>query len=167
MKRLPVIAFALLGLATVAAFFIIQHLKVTTPLIAGNPYPFPSVINPQSGGTCTVRTPAGPVAPVSFRRTSISFYLLYRVDVADVYVVDGKGAVVDTLARGVFMPTAPVPVTKQFTWNGRTSGGRVAPPGMYYFRVVLRHQNRTINITDSQGTLQWVTVRLSGSCPGT
>jgi hypothetical protein len=165
-KRLPVIAFALLGLATVAVFFIIQHLKVSTPLIAGNPAPFPMAFNPRTGGTCTVRTPGGAVAPVSFRSTSISFHLLYRADVAQVYVVASTGAVVATISPGVFMPAAPKPVTRQFTWNGRTSSGRLAAPGKYYFRVVLRHQDRTINITDSTGAVEWVTLRPSGSCPG-
>lgn len=167
MKRLPVIAFALLALATVAAFFIIQHLKVTTPLIAGNPDPFPSVIDPVNGPTCTVRMPSGQVAPVSFRRTTISFYLLYRSDVVEVYVVDRAGAIVDTLSRGVFMPAAPRPVTRQFSWNGRTSAGPPVSPGRYYFRVVLRHQGRTINITNSRGAVEWVTVSRSVSCPGT
>jgi hypothetical protein len=165
-KRFPVIFFALLGLATVAVFFLIQHLKVTTPLIAGNPDPFPSVINPRDGGACSVRTPGGHVAPVNFRRTSISFYLLYRSDVVQVYVVNSAGVIVDTLSRGVFMPGAPNQVTRQFTWNGRSGGGRVVAPGKYYFRVVLLRQRRTINITDSQGALQWVTVKLSASCPG-
>jgi hypothetical protein len=165
-KRLPVIAFGLLVLATVAAFFIIQHLKVTTPLIAGNPSPFPAVINPLDGGTCAVRTPAGRVAPVSFRRSSISFYLLYRPDVVQVYVVDSSGAIVDTVSRGVFMPAAPNPIRRQFTWNGRTGRGQLAAPGRYYFRVVLRRQDRTINITNSKGALLWVTVRRTVSCPG-
>jgi hypothetical protein len=165
LKRLPVIAFALLVLATVAAFFIIQHLKVTTPLIAGNPNPFPTVINPVAGGTCSVKTPTGQVTPVSFRRTSISFSLLYRPDVVQVYVVDSGGRVVDTVSPGVFMP-ATLRVTRQFTWNGRTNQGQLAAPGRYYFRVVLRRQDRTINITNSRGAVEWVTVRLSTRCPG-
>ena len=165
MKRLPVIAFALLALATVAAFFIIQHLKVTTPLIAGNPDPFPSVIDPVAGPKCTVHTPSGHVAPVSFRRSTVSFYLLYRSDVVRVYVVNAAGGIVDTLSRGVFMPAAPHPVTREFTWNGRTSAGQPATPGRYYFRVVLRRQNRTINIATSKGVLEWVRVSRSLSCP--
>jgi hypothetical protein len=169
MKRLPIIAFALLALATVAAFFLIQHLKVTTPLIAGNPVPFPAVIDPVNGATCTVRTPGGQVAPVSFRHSSISFYLLYRSDVAQVSVADAAGKVVDKVSRGVFMQAAPYPVPQQFirhfTWNGRTSSGAPAPPGRYYFRVVLRHQDRTITIADPQGAVEWVTVKRSVSCP--
>ena len=35
-------AFAALVVATVAAFFVTQHLKVTTPLIAGAPSPLPA-----------------------------------------------------------------------------------------------------------------------------
>ncbi|HZU61708.1 MAG TPA: FlgD immunoglobulin-like domain containing protein [Solirubrobacteraceae bacterium] len=165
MRRLPVIAFALLALATVAAFFLIQHLKVTTPLIAGNPSPFPSRISPRDGGTCTVRTPNGSTAPVSFRHTSISFSLLYRSDVVQVYVVNAAGAIVDTVSRGVFMPAA-LNKTRQFTWGGRTAAGRLAAPGRYYFRVVLRRQNRTINVTNSKGELEWVTVSRTVSCPG-
>ncbi len=166
MKRFPVIVFVVLVLATAAAFFIIQHLKVTTPLIAGNPSPFPTVIDPLDGGTCHMRTPSGEVGLVSLRRTSISFYLLYRSDVAEVYMANSAGAIVDTLSSGVFMPAAPNPVTRQFTWSGRTNTGRLAAPGRYYFRVVLRRQNRTINITNSKGALEWVTVQRSPGCPG-
>ena len=39
MSRLPTGAFAVLVAATIAAFFITQHLKVTTPLIQGFPRP--------------------------------------------------------------------------------------------------------------------------------
>ena len=43
------IAFGALVAATVAAFFITQHLKVSTPLLAGFPRPVPGVI---SVGNC-------------------------------------------------------------------------------------------------------------------
>lgn len=157
-------AFVVLALATVAAFFIIQHLKVTTPLIAGNPIPFPPAINPVGGGTCTVEDPAGRKEAVSFRRMSLSFFLLYRSDDVDVYVVNRRGTVVATLARGVFMRAAPN-LAHTFTWDGREPGGRLAPPGSYYVKVVLRHQARTIDITDSTGLLRWVRVTSSGRCP--
>jgi hypothetical protein len=153
-------------MATVAAFFIIQHLKVTTPLLAGNPVPFPPMINPTGGGTCVVVDPAGQRGPVSFRRMTVTFFLLYRSDNVDVYVVNPSGTVAATLASNVFMRAAPNPVTKTFTWNGREASGRLAPPGKYYVRIVLRHQGRTIDITDSKGSLQWVTVSSSGRCPG-
>ena len=159
------VIFAALALATVAAFFIIQHLKVTTPLIAGNPVPFPAAINPVSGGTCTERDPQGVSGPVSVRRTSVSFFLLHRSDNVDVYMVDERGNIVATLGSGVFMRALPHPVTKVFTWDGREDTGRLAPPGMYYVRVVLRHQGRAINITNSKGLLEWVKVRDSSPCP--
>ena len=45
--RLSVAAFAALVVATVGAFFVTQHLKVTTPVIAGMSQP-----QPFSPGTC-------------------------------------------------------------------------------------------------------------------
>jgi len=165
-KKLPVLAFGGLALATVAAFFIIQHLKVTTPLIAGNPAPFPTVINPVSGGTCTVKLPDGHRAPVNFTRTSLSFFLLHRSDVVDVYVVSQRGQIVATLASGVFMPGLPHQVARTFTWTGREGAGRLAPPGRYYVKVVLRHQDRTIDITNPKGLLEWVRVEGRSRCPG-
>ena len=41
MSRLSVAAFVALAVATAAAFFVTQHLKVTTPLLAGYPVPCP------------------------------------------------------------------------------------------------------------------------------
>ena len=139
-------------MATVAAFFIIQHLKVTTPLITGVQPPSPAVIDPSGAGNCS--------------RTSLSFSLLHRSDDVTVYVVDQRGRTVATLASGVFMPALPNPVTRTFTWTGREADGRVAPAGRYYVRVVLRRQDRTIDITNSKGLLEWVTVSRSSSCPG-
>lgn len=158
-------AFGLLAAATVAAFFIIQHLKVTTPLIAGNPVPFPAAINPVGGGTCPARAPDRRLVQVSFRRTSFSFYLLNRSDDVDVYMVNQSGTIVATLASGLFMRAAPNPAHKVFTWAGREDGGTLAPVGRYYVKVVLRHQGRTIDITNSKGLLEWVRVELSSPCP--
>jgi FlgD Ig-like domain len=165
MRKIGVTAFVALALATVAAFFLIQHLKVSTPLVAGNPVPFPPTINPVGGGTCVVVNPAGRREPVSFRRMTVSFFLLYRSDDVDVYVVDHSGTVVATLARRVFMRAGPS-LTHTFTWRGREDHGRLAPSGRYYVRIMLIHQGRTIDITNSKGLLQWVTVTSSGRCPG-
>src|SRR5437588_10523116 len=101
MRRLPAVAFAALVVATVAAFFVTQHLKVTTPLIAGRPAPDPAAINPRDGATCQ---------GVNHRFTRVSFYLLHRSDDVAVYVVDQSGAVVRTIVskrhmrRGVRTP---------------------------------------------------------------
>ena len=87
MKRLPVAAFVALAIVTAAAFFFIQHLKVSTPLIAGQPSPHPSTINPVSGGICPYPGPHGKPIPTSFREMKISFYLLNRNDDVDVFIV--------------------------------------------------------------------------------
>jgi hypothetical protein len=43
------------------------------------------------------------------------------------------------------------PVRSYFTWNGRESGGAVAPDGRYYVKVRLRGQRRTVTISNSSG----------------
>lgn len=148
MTRLPFAAFMALVVATVAAFFITQHLKVATPLLAGFPRPVPAGINPVSGTYCydpAVRK------TLNYRQMSISFYLLNQSDNVDVYVVDSRGKVVATLATGTFMRGGSHPVRKYFTWNGHESGGALAPDGVYYVRVYLIHQARPVTISDSSG----------------
>lgn len=139
------IAFAALVAATVAAFFITQHLKVSTPLITGARFvPSPAVFNPLRGITCG--DPA-----VYYGRTSISFYLLNRSDDVDVYMVDQGGSVVRTLASGVHMQGGAHPVRHYFVWNGREDSGRLAPDGVYYVRVALIHQGRSVTISSPAG----------------
>jgi hypothetical protein len=136
------LSFAALVAATVAAFFITQHLKVTTPLIQGSPRPSPGVINPVDGKVC---------GGVNHRLMKISFYLQHRSDVVDVYVVDSSGNIVATLAshramrRGVRIPDG------RFTWNGFEDSGRVAPDGTYFIRVALINQGRTVTIANTSG----------------
>jgi hypothetical protein len=139
MSRLPVAAFSALVAATVAAFFITQHLKVTTPLIAGTPRPVPPVINPIDGTTC---------GGVDHRRMRISFYVLHRADDVDVYVVSANGSIVRTLASGVHMA---IRKRMLFVWNGRDDNGSYAPDGTYYVRVALIHQGRTLTIAGASG----------------
>ncbi len=167
MRKLPVLAFGGLALATIAAFFIIQHLKVSTPLIAGNFAPFPTAINPRDGATCLAKTPDGRRAPVDDTRTSVAFFLVHRADDVSVYVVSRSGRTVATLAHDVRMPALLFPhqVPRTFIWNGRVSGGRLAPAGKYYVKVVLLRQSRTIDITNSDGLLDWIKVDYSSRCP--
>jgi hypothetical protein len=148
--RLPVLAFAALVVASVAAFFITQHLKVSTPLLAGFPRPVPAAINPVSGINCY--DPAVGKT-LDYRHMSISFYLLNQSDNVDVWVVDARGRIVATLARGRFMPGGSHPVRKQFVWKGIENNGALAPDGVYYVRVRLRHQARTVTISDSSGPI--------------
>jgi hypothetical protein len=137
--RLSIGAFAALVLATIAAFFVTQHLKVTTPLIQGAPRPVPGVINPVHGVQC---------GKFNSGSTTISFYLQHRSDDVDVYVVDEDGNIVRNVAIGRHMRKDHRNPDGVFHWDGRLSDGRVAPDGTYYFRVALLHQGRTIDLND-------------------
>jgi hypothetical protein len=141
------VAFAALVVATVAAFFITQHLKVTTPLISAVSPPTAPVIVPDSRITG---------CPAS---TSISFYLLHQADNVNVYVVNARGDVARTLASGLSMARKQRAV---FTWSGRTDGGAAA--GEYHFRVVLVHQRRTIDPVIVGATGGPATVTVKASC---
>jgi hypothetical protein len=139
LSRLPVVAFYVLVAATVAAFFIAQHLKVATPLLAGFPRPVPPVVDPLHGRSC---------GGVNHGRMSISFYLLHRADDVDVSVVDSHGAIVRTLASGFHMTLKK---RAFFSWSGREDDGSFAPDGTYYVRVALIHQGRTVTISGPSG----------------
>jgi hypothetical protein len=159
-KRLPVAAFVALAIATAAAFFFTQHLKVSTPLIAGDPSPHPSTINPVSGGVCPFPGPRGKPIPTSFREMKISFYLLNRNDDVDVFIIKPDGVVVDTIGTDVQMVAKPRPKRHQFIWNGRLSDGKLAPDGTYDVKVSLLDQGRSYVIADaSTGTVLPVTVQ--------
>ncbi len=136
--RLSTGAFAMLVAATIAAFFITQHLKVTTPLIQGSPRPVPGVIDPLRGVPC---------GKWNSGSTTISFYLQHRADTVDVYVINQGQTIVRTVAIGRHMRIGKRKPDGVFTWNGREDNGQVAPDGTYYFRVALIHQNRTIDLT--------------------
>jgi hypothetical protein len=139
-RRLPVVAFMALFAATVGAFFVTQHLKVTTPLISGFPRPVPGVINPY-GAKC---------GGVNHSKMLVSFYLQHRADDVSVYMVDSSGTIVRTLASGRHMRTYH---RVKFLWNGREDNGSVAPDGTYYVRVALANQGRTVDISDSNGPI--------------
>jgi FlgD Ig-like domain len=144
-RRLPVAAFVALAIATVAAFFITQHLKVSTPLWAGFPSPSPAAINPVDGGVCQVRSATG-VKRVDHRSMRVSFYLLNRADDVDVFIVDPEGDVVRQIGDGVHMR---IRVRHTFRWDGRQSNGSVAPDGTYYIRVALIHESRSALISNN------------------
>jgi hypothetical protein len=142
--------FALLVVACFAAFFVTQRLKHT-----------PTVIQSFE------RTPRfSPSRRGHIKHEAISFKLA-RADAITVTIIDVGGNVVATLVRD-----RPVPRYKQFSlrWNGRrgtahrfgtlttpagrtilvpVTTGRLAPPGEYHVRVVLREQQRTVNLPRS------------------
>jgi flagellar hook assembly protein FlgD len=150
-SRAPVAAFVALVIATVAAFFVTQHLKVTTPLIQGRPAPAPNHINPVYGGVCALHSGTAAAQPWSYKRMKISFYLQNRSDNVSVYIVH-DGIDVRQIANGVFMRARP-PKRRQFTWNGRLADGSIAPAGVYFIRVSLIHQARSVTISDSTAPL--------------
>jgi FlgD Ig-like domain len=142
-SRLPFVAFGALVVATVGAFFVTQHLKVSTPLIAGAPQPVPATISPYQTG-----------CGGSYRSAKFSFYLLHRADTVDVYVVDQSGTIIRTLASGRYMRRGVRKPDGLFPWDGREDNGRVAPDGTYYFRIALLGQGRTIELTKTPVTVK-------------
>ena len=159
MIRLPVATFVALGVATVGAFFLTQHLKVTTPLINGFPAPVPSTINPVDGGTCHVRNGNGKLVSISYRRMKVSFYLQNRGDIVYVYIVNqaDQNRVIATLpGSGRYLRTF---ARRVFVWNGRENDGSIAPDGMYDIQVSLAHQGRKLYIAKNSGALEPVTVQ--------
>jgi hypothetical protein len=143
-KRLPVVAFAALVVATIAAFFITQHLKSSTPVIGPNiraPQPFSN-----DGDGCS-------------HRTSINFYLLHRSDSVTVSIVNSEGFVVQTLASGVEMHKPTVgneKVRRTFYWYGHQADDQLAPNGTYYFQVALADQSRVVELTQDPIVLDTV-----------
>jgi hypothetical protein len=143
-SRFGAAAFAILVVATVAAFFITQALKVSLPLIAGDPMPFPAAINPVSGHTCWAAGPHGKRKRASYRFTRFSFYLQYQADYVDVDVINRGRKIIRTVATRRYMRTDRRYPDGSFSWNGRENNGTIAPDGAYNFRINLVRQHRTI-----------------------
>src|SRR4051794_33336520 len=115
------IVFALLVVATVAAFFVTQRLKRSTPVIRH--VMLPLYISPNGDGRKD--------------RAVIKFGLPKADDRVTVSITDANGDEVRRLAdrrlgRG----------RHRFVWNGRDSSASVLPDGFYYLRVVLAGQGR-------------------------
>ncbi|HWE34299.1 MAG TPA: N,N-dimethylformamidase beta subunit family domain-containing protein [Solirubrobacteraceae bacterium] len=142
MKRFPLYVFGGLVVATIAAFFITQHLKVSTPFVGGFPNPDPSAINPIDGRACL----SSKGILLGHRSTAISFYLQNRSDDVNVYIVNADGDIIDQVASGVHMRGGKHPLRHKFFWNGHQSDGTFAPDGTYFFHVALIHQGRAINV---------------------
>lgn len=157
MKRLPLLSFCALVVATVSAFFITQHLKVTTPLIQGFPAPVPSVIDPLQARACGT-PPVNATPPVNHGVMRISFWLQHRSDHVDVWMVNSAGGIVATLASNRYMRRGVRKPDGLFFWNGREDDGSVAPDGVYYIKVALTQQGRTVDIANTSGQLETVTV---------
>jgi hypothetical protein len=129
------VVFALLVLATIAAFASSQRLK-RDPLVLDR-VSFRPV--PYLKGTPPARafTPAGDCRLDRMRirfRTTVS-------DKGDVQVVKPGGGLVVTLARDAFLKRYSF---HTFYWDGRTRNDGIAPPARYKLRVKLLGQDRTL-----------------------
>jgi len=129
------LVFALLVLATVAAFGWAQRLK-RDPLVldrvtfVGVPLPHPQ--NPVHSFT--------PNGDCHYDEVRIKFRVT-QSDHATVQVVKPGGRVVITLARDRFLKRYHY---FSFYWDGRQRGGGIAPAGRYKLRVKLLGQERSL-----------------------
>src|SRR3954447_3404155 len=122
------VVFALLVLATVAAFAWSQRLKRA-----------PLVLDRVTFGTPASRsfTPNG---DCRFDRIRIRFRVT-RSDRANVQVVKPGGKLIVTLARGTHLKRYRF---FTFYWDGRMRNDGIAPPGRYKLRVRLLGQDRVL-----------------------
>lgn len=131
----PVLVFALLVLATVAAFGWAQRVK-RDPLVldkvtfVGAPVLHPN--NPVHSFT--------PNGDCRYDEIRIRFRVT-QSDHATVQVIKPGGRVVITLARDRFLKRYHF---FTFYWDGRQRGGGIARPGRYKLRVKLLDEGRTL-----------------------
>ena len=122
------VVFALLVVATVAAFAWSQHLK-RDPLVLDR-VTFGTAASPSF-------TPNG---DCRFDQIRIRFRVT-RSDDADVQVVKPGGKLIVTLARDTYLKRYRF---FTFYWDGRTRNDGIAAPGRYKLRVKLLGQDRTL-----------------------
>jgi hypothetical protein len=134
--RAAALVFALLALATLAAFAWAQRVK-RDPLVldrvtfVGVPSPNPAAAPVHS---------FVPTNGCRFSRMRIRFRTTVS-DEATVQVVKPGGRVVITLARDRFLKRYHF---HTFSWDGRQRGGGTAHPGRYKLRVKLLGEGRTL-----------------------
>jgi hypothetical protein len=129
------VVFALLVVATVAAFAWSQRLK-RDPLVLDR-VTFRPVPPLHPKRTPRAFTPNGDCRFDQIRirfRTTVS-------DTGDVQVVKPGGRLIVTLARDTYLKRYSF---HTFYWDGRTRDDGTAPPGRYKLRVKLHGQDRTL-----------------------
>ncbi len=129
------LVFALLVLATVAAFGWAQRLKRDPLVLDRVTFVAVPVLNPDN--LVHSFTPNG---DCRYDRVRIKFRVT-KSDHATVQVVKPGGRVVFTLARGRFLKRYHY---FPFHWDGRQRGGGTAAPGRYKLRVKLLGQERNL-----------------------
>lgn len=138
MRRTPSLAaivFALLVVATIAAFAWSQRLK-RDPLVLDR-VSFLAVPYPQGAPPVRAFTPGD---DCRFDRMRIRFRTTVS-DRGDVQVVKPGGRLVVTLARDIYLKRYNF---HTFYWDGRTREDGIAPPGRYKLRVKLLDEARTL-----------------------
>jgi hypothetical protein len=142
MSRRPgwaALAFALLALATVAAFAWSQHLK-RAPLVLDRV----RLVAPREPGKPGTRPPTRPAFTPNhdcrFDRERVRFRITVS-DRATVQIVKPGGKLVITLARDRYLKRYHF---FTFYWDGRTREDGIAPPGRYKLRVKLLGQERVL-----------------------
>jgi hypothetical protein len=139
------VIFALLVVATIAAFAVAQRLK-REPLILDK-----VTVHPLIDGR-TVITPNGDghadVARIRFRLTRSDHGVVQIINRHDapvraltVKVVSKRNRILERLPPGARLPSYKVLAVR---WNGRVGGGRTAPTGPYRLRVKLLGEDRTL-----------------------
>jgi flagellar hook assembly protein FlgD len=139
-ERLARAVFALLVVASFAAFGITQRLKHTPPAVQS--FEMDTAFRPTRAPAAGCR---GRVPTAQVNATKRVEYLSFKpasADVATVAIVDSAGAEVATIVRDL-----RVERYKQVSlcWNGHRGArqtGRLAPAGEYRLRVRLRHESQ-------------------------
>jgi hypothetical protein len=131
----PALVFALLVLATVAAFGWAQRLKRDPLVLDQVTFVGAPLLHPQN--PVHSFTPNG---DCRYDQIRIKFRVT-KSDDATVQVVKPGGRVVVTLARDQFLKRYHY---FSFYWDGRRRGGGIAPPGRYKLRVKLLGQERNL-----------------------
>jgi hypothetical protein len=133
------LVFALLVLATVAAFAWSQRLK-RDPLVLDR-VTFVSRWQPPRPGANALTAPAfTPNGDCLFDRERIRFRVT-QSDHATVQVVKPGGKLIITLARDQYLKRYHF---FTFYWDGRSRDDGIAPPGRYKLRVKLLGQERVL-----------------------
>jgi flagellar hook assembly protein FlgD len=129
LSRLTAGVFAVLVLATFAAFFVAQRLKNAPPVL----------------GQIGVRGVFSPNGDGRFDVTRLTFRVK-ETDEVSVAVLDVNGDEVRELLSGRHVTKGTLVRLK---WDGRTDAGRRAPDGRYRYRITLQHKGRSVVLANS------------------
>jgi hypothetical protein len=130
------LVFALLVLATLAAFAWSQRLKRDPLVLDKVTFVGAPILNPKAPRVHAFT----PNKDCRFDHIRVRFRVT-RSDDATVQIVKPGGRLIVTLARDEFVKRYSYTT---FYWDGRSRYGGIAPPGRYKLRVKLLGQDRTL-----------------------